>query len=326
MKKVFKEYWLLMLIGALLLCGSVYFVIEDNTGKIAGKKENGNDVVFSIGTENVTADEFYDSLYEAYGSAGIYQFMLKAVADASYETTTEMKDLAELYAENVKANYMSSYGGEYETYLVSDLQSLGYNSIDDLTTYFVNYQKTNQFLIETVTDENDGTWNEYAKEKSPRVVSHILIKMADPENPTDEELAKVNAVNDALANGEEFGKVAAAHSEDSSAATNGLLGYADADTSYVEPFLKAMLTLEEGKTSEWVKTEYGYHLIKCDSTSLDYFVANHSEDMLNAVLSFDPTVQPRAVWAKANELGIVFTDEAVKADLLKYMGLESEAE
>ena len=87
-----------------------------------------------------------------------------------------------------------------------------------------------------------------------------------------------------------------------------------------------MLTLEEGKTSEWVKTEYGYHLIKCDSTSLDYFVANHSEDMLNAVLSFDPTVQPRAVWAKANELGIVFTDEAVKADLLKYMGLESEAE
>ncbi|MBR5004814.1 MAG: hypothetical protein IKY14_05085, partial [Erysipelotrichaceae bacterium] len=64
----------------------------------------------------------------------------------------------------------------------------------------------------------------------------------------------------------------------------------------------------------------------CDSTSLDYFVENYSEDMLNAVLSFDPTVQPRAVWAKANELGIVFTDEAVKADLLKYMGLESEAE
>ena len=326
MKKVFKEYWLLMLIGALLLCGSVYFVIEDNTGKIAGKKENGNDVVFSIGTENVTADEFYDSLYESYGTAGIYQFMLKAVADASYETTTEMKDLAELYAENVKANYMSSYGGEYETYLVSDLQSLGYNSIDDLTTYFVNYQKTNQFLIETVTDENDGTWNEYAKENNPRVVSHILIKMTDPENPPDEELAKVNAVNEALANGEEFGKVAYAHSEDSSATTNGLLGYADANTSYVEAFLTAMLALEEGETSEWVKTEYGYHLIKCDSTSLDYFVENYSEDMLNAVLSFDPTVQPRAVWAKANELGIVFTDEAVKADLLKYMGLESEAE
>ena len=326
MKKVFKEYWLLMLIGALLLCGSVYFVIEDNTGKIAGKKENGNDVVFSIGTENVTADEFYDSLYESYGTAGIYQFMLKAVADASYETTTEKKDLAELYAENVKANYMSSYGGEYETNLVSDLQSLGYNSIDDLTTYFVNNQKTNQFLIETVTEVNDGTWNEYAQENNPRVGSHILIKMTDPENPTDEELAKVNAVNDALANGEEFGKVAYAHSEDSSATTNGLLGYADANTSYVEAFLTAMLALEEGETSEWVKTEYGYHLIKCDSTSLDYFVENYSEDMLNAVLSFDPTVQPRAVWAKASELGITFTDEAVKADLLKYMGLESEAE
>ena len=86
MKKVLKEYWLLMLIGALLLGGTVYFVIEDNSGKIAGKTENGNDVVFSIGEENITADEFYDSLYESYGSAGIYQFMLKAVAEASYET------------------------------------------------------------------------------------------------------------------------------------------------------------------------------------------------------------------------------------------------
>ena len=37
MKKVLKEYWLLMLIGALLLGGTVYFVIEDNSGKIAGK-------------------------------------------------------------------------------------------------------------------------------------------------------------------------------------------------------------------------------------------------------------------------------------------------
>ena len=326
MKKVFKEYWLLMLIGALLLCGTVYFVIEDNSGKIAGKTENGNDVVFSIGTENVTADEFYDSLYESYGSAGIYQFMLKAISEAAYETTTDMKELAKLYAENVKANYMSSYGGEYEAYLVSDLQSLGYNSIDDLTTYFINYQKTTQFLIETVTDETDGTWNEYAAEKLPRVVSHILIKMTDPENPTDEELAKVNAVNDALANGETFSAVAAAHSEDSSATSNGLLGYVDADTNYVEEFLTAMLALEEGETTDWVKTDYGYHLITCHSTSLDYFVENYSEDMLNAVLTFDPSVQPRAVWAKANELGIEFADEAVKADLMKYMGLESEAE
>ena len=35
--------------------------------------------------------------------AGIYQFMLKAVAEASYETTDDMKELAKLYAENVKA-------------------------------------------------------------------------------------------------------------------------------------------------------------------------------------------------------------------------------
>lgn len=48
--------------------------------------------------------------------------------------------------------------------------------------------------------------------------------------------------------------------------------------------------------------------------------------MLNAVLKFDPTAQPRAVWAKAEELGITFADETVKADLMKYMGLESEGE
>ena len=326
MKKVLKEYWLLMLIGLLLIGGTVYFVIEDNSGKIAGKTENGNDVVFSIGEENVTADEFYEELYSSYGAAGIYQYMLKAVAEASFETTAEMKSTAQLYAENVKANYMSSYGGEYETYLVSDLQSLGYSSVDDLDDYFVNYQKTLDFLIEAVTSEEFGTYDAYAAENLPRVVSHILIKMEDPENPTDEELARVDEVNQALANGEEFGAVAAAHSDDSSASSYGLLGYADASTSYVEEFLNAMLALEEGETSEWVKTEYGYHLIKCDSTSVDYFIENYSEDMLNAVLSYDSSVQARAVWAKAEELGIEFTDEAVKADLMTYMGLESEAE
>lgn len=325
MNKVLKEYWLLLLIGVLLICGSVYFVIEDNSGKIAGKKENGSDVVFSIGEENVTADEFYDELYEAYGTAGIYQFMMKAVSEAACETTDEMKDNAKIYAENVKASYMNSYGGAYETYLVSDLQALGYDSVDDLADYFVNYQKNLTFLTEAVTAE-EGPWAKYAEEKQPRVVSHILIKMEDPENPTEEELAKVAAVDAALANGDAFGVVAAAHSEDSSAANNGLLGYADADTSYVKEFLTAMLELNEGETTEWVKTEYGYHLIKCDSTTLDYFVENYQEDMLNAVLKFDPTAQPRAVWAKAEELGITFADETVKADLMKYMGLESEGE
>ena len=66
MNKVLKEYWLLILIGVLLICGSVYFVIEDNSGKIAGKKESGNDVVFAIGEENVTADEFYDDEMKYY--------------------------------------------------------------------------------------------------------------------------------------------------------------------------------------------------------------------------------------------------------------------
>ena len=40
--------------------------------------------------------------------------------------------------------------------------------------------------------------------------------------------------------------------------------------------------------------------------------------MLNAVLTFDPSVQPRAVWAKATELGIEFADDAIKTDLMKY--------
>ena len=210
--------------------------------------------------------------------------------------------------------------------MVSDLLALGYDSVDDLADYFVNYQKTMNFLVETVTSDEEGTWANYAEENKPRVVSHILVKMADPENPTEEELAKVADVEAALANGDDFGTVASTYSDDSSAATQGLLGYADANTSYVEEFLTAMLALNEGETTDWVKTEYGYHLIKCDSTSLDYFIENYKEDMLNAVLSYDPTVQPRAVWAKAQQLGISFTDETVKTDLMNYMGLESEGE
>ena len=52
------------------------------------------------------------------------------------------------------------------------------------------------------------------EEKNGRILAHILIKMEDSQNPTQEELDKVKAVEQALADGKSFYDVAKEYSDD----------------------------------------------------------------------------------------------------------------
>ena len=85
------------LVGVLLIGASIYFAYDQNKGKLPGKSVGGEDVVFSIGDQDITAGEFYDTLFNEMGVAGVYQFMEKAVVDPSIETTEEMKTQAQSY-------------------------------------------------------------------------------------------------------------------------------------------------------------------------------------------------------------------------------------
>ena len=97
-----------------------------------------------------------------------------------------------------------------------------------------------------------------------RQISYILVKFEDSANvtaePTDDEKARMKAVDDALASGT-FADAAIAHSEDdSSAPDGGNLGIIDKNASSLDAaFLEASLALKEGETSDWIRSEnFGY--------------------------------------------------------------------
>ena len=82
--------------------------------------------------------------------------------------------------------------------------------------------------------------------------SHILVQ----------KQSEAITILDRIKNGEKFGKLAKELSIDSgSAKRDGSLGYFSRG-KMVKEFENAAFSLEVGKISEPIKTQYGYHIIK----------------------------------------------------------------
>lgn len=98
-----------------------------------------------------------------------------------------------------------------------------------------------------------------------RVARHILAKFAD--DATDEDKAKskkkIDHAAELIKKGDDFGDIARRFSDDGSAAKGGELGCVPRKMT-VKPFEDALYALEEGKVSDIVTSEYGYHIIKLE--------------------------------------------------------------
>ncbi|WP_293766157.1 SurA N-terminal domain-containing protein [uncultured Aquitalea sp.] len=100
-----------------------------------------------------------------------------------------------------------------------------------------------------------------------RRASHILLTV--PKGAKPEEKAKIKAEADALlkevrANPAKFAEIAKAKSQDpGSAANGGDLGFFG-HGAMVKPFDDVVFSMQPGKISEVVETEYGFHIIKLD--------------------------------------------------------------
>ena len=274
-----KKYWFVALIAILFSIAIGYFAVSESNAKFKGKQVNGQDVVFEYNGKNVTADDLYDDMFETVAPSLGLRYVQMGMYRYAYEPSEELVAEAEEYYQNTITNYRGYYGENYEEYLLSDLYSLGYTKIEDLKEYFIASLMATELEDNYLADHQDELYGAYAEAKHPRILEHILVKMEDAENPSEEELAKVAAIEEALASGQSFEEVAKAYSDDSSAESGGYLGFSDDDTSYVTEFLAAAKALSEGEvTSEWVvhtstsSTGYnGWHLIKCVSTSYEDF-------------------------------------------------------
>jgi foldase protein PrsA len=304
MKKFFKKNWFVVLIAVVFVGIVSYYIYDTNKGKLKGKSSNGEDVVYEVDGKDVTTSSFYDELYKSNGSTDAVALFKKAVADASYSTTSDMKDNAETQAESIKSNYESQYGTDYESDLTSDLASTGYT---DLEEYLIEQQKINKVSAEYAKAN--------FKDLQIRQVSYILIKFTDSDNPTDtptaDEQSRMDAVDSSLSGGTSFSDTASSLSEDTSTASNGgNLGIIDKNSSSLDSsFLEASLALNEGETSDWIRSSsYGYFKILCTASTQDTLEKNNtdSDPYVSLVEQYDTTLENAAIWKKAKELGVDF--------------------
>lgn len=89
---------------------------------------------------------------------------------------------------------------------------------------------------------------------------HILIKTSELVSDQEARSRLVN-LKERLENGEDFGDLARAHSEDGSAPSGGDLGWQSSGDTVPE-FERAMQALKTGQISEPVRTQFGWHLIQ----------------------------------------------------------------
>lgn len=329
MIEILKKQWFVVLIAVILISFAVFSIWDTNKGKLPGKTADGKDVIATIADENVFADDVFETIKAKSGTEYLFQKFQDAVADEAIDADSELKELAKQQAANIEANFKNTDPTNYKTNIKTQLASIGY---DDLDAYCLLSMKSQKLLSNYMDEHMDELFTPIYDEKNPRIVAHILIKMEDSENPTEEELNKVNSVVEALASGTSFAEVAKNYSDDSSATAGGLIGYSDTDSNLVEAFKETALSLGKDEVSDWVKVSssnyQGWHKIMVLETDKDA-ILNYEDDndtvknqIYQTILTNNANLNKKIIWDKAQELGVTFGNDDIKKQLMDYMSIE----
>tara|TARA_B100001142_G_scaffold249800_1_gene249821 strand:+ start:1189 stop:3081 length:1893 start_codon:yes stop_codon:yes gene_type:complete len=118
-----------------------------------------------------------------------------------------------------------------------------------------------QFSGDEIRDYYENNLDRFVSNEE-RKSSHILV--AIDEDTTDEQAAKLIKEIQSKLETETFEELAKQYSDDpGSAAQGGDLGWAETGL-FVPQFESALFSMNVGETSEAVKTDFGYHLIRMD--------------------------------------------------------------
>lgn len=213
---------------------------------IAGCADN---TVASSTAGKISQDELYEAMKTNVGSSTLQQLIIKDVLTEKHgETITDKKVNAEYKKQE------ESYGGA--DVFKNVLASSGFTDTSYKETIHLNL-----LIEEAVKGQSKFTDKEikaaYDAYTPPVTASHILV----------EDEAKAKELITELNDGADFATLAKENSTDTNTAENG--GEVTFSTGEMVPeFEEAANKLEEGKiTTEPVKSEYGYHIIRLDKKS-----------------------------------------------------------
>ncbi len=193
---------------------------------------------------DITKEQFYNKMKEQYGDQVLNQMIDEMVLEDKYKVTDKEieketdKIKEELGGEDAFKQALEQNGLSDEKQLKERIKSMLLN------------EKAATEGVKVSEDEMKKTFEE--KYKTEVKASHILVE--------DEKTAK--EVQKKLNEGGDFAKLAEEYSKDpGSKSKGGDLGFFGKG-AMVPEFDKVAFTLEKGKTSELVKSDYGYHIIK----------------------------------------------------------------
>lgn len=171
-------------------------------------------------------------------------------------------------------------------------------------------------------EEIDKSWESAKKQFTPecRVARHFLVKSEEVDE-TKKAAAKKKAQDalDRVTKGEDFADVAREISDDvSSGLRGGQLGCVGKGMM-VKPFEDAVFSLDKGKVSGIIETEYGYHVVKVDYIAKDAEAEKLGRDQITEQLFVAHEIERLAAESAKAVLGAIqggkSLDDALKAQL-----------
>lgn len=118
-------------------------------------------------------------------------------------------------------------------------------------------------------------------------LAHILLSVAPSSDVEDSVKAKAEELRRRILEGADFAAISAQHSSMGAGAGGGDLGYVSRE-DVVDEFARAAFNLREGDVSGVVRTQYGFHIIKCEG------VRGEQRHLRHVLLAVQPTSQDTA--------------------------------
>lgn len=295
------------------------------TGCKGAKLKNGEEVVFSVNGQKVSADKMYKKLRDKYAKTLMIDVIDKEILDDVYKNDKDIETQAKNSIESLKVQYKDNWE--------DTLKSGGFDSEDDLFDYYkLTYQRSkaiDDYIKDSISDDKVKEYYENETDGDIRC-KHILIGVKDSnsqdaEGLTDEEAKKkAEELIKKLNEGADFSKLAKENSTDTgSAQKGGDLGYFNKG-EMVKEFEEAAYKLKVKEyTKEPVKSSYGYHIIlktdekkkaklsKVKKTIIEKLVKKQKEDK--------PTIEVEALDNLRKEYKLKFKDSKYKKLYNRYI-------
>lgn len=287
-------------------------------GNGSGETEFG-EVLATSDAGDVTVDDVLNNLGTTQVANQTFQLTLDQILQDKYSDEVDPAEIEE----EVDAE-IEQYGGEEQFEMIMAQQQPGMTA-DSYKQQRLSSTYHNLFFTEKfdISDEEalEGTVEG----------AHILIAVdeeAEDGLSEEEALEKAEELTAEIEDGADFAEVAAEESDDGSAADGGSLGLVT-EGQMVEEFETALFDLEQGEmTSEPVKSEFGYHIIKRgDEEDVDEELETVKSQLINQKVQENPEQVLTFYQDLLEEYNVSFENEAIQSYIDEaYLSSGSEEE